>query len=104
MTNPELQTASAEEGISVVADTPHGRADDQRIDAWELKAAKRALANLRQLLYGQPMRDLLAQQIEESDRRLKQYLADSHGEFAMTQVILRARGLKSADFFSTVRA
>jgi hypothetical protein len=104
MTNPESQAASADQGIRVVADTPHGQADDQRIDAWELKAAKRALANLRELLYGQPMRDLLREQIEESDRRLKRYLADSHGEFAMTQVILRATGLKSADFFATVRA
>lgn len=104
MTNPGLKAISADQNVSVVADTIHGNADDHRIDEWELKAARRALVNLRELLYGPAMHELLRKQIEEGDRRMKQYVADSNGEFAMTQVILTAKGLKSTVFFSTVRA
>jgi len=99
-----LKAISGDQNVSVVADTIHGKADDQRIDAWELKDARRALVNLRELLYGQPMRELLSAQIEEADKRMKHYLADSNGEFTETQVILRAQGLKGSDLFSAIGA
>jgi hypothetical protein len=50
------------------------------------------------------MFELLRPQIEEADRRMKQYLAASNGEFTSTQVILTVNGLKSATLFSTIRA
>jgi hypothetical protein len=99
------KTTSADQGVSVNADTTlHGHADDQRIDEWELEAAKRALANLRELLYRLPMLHLIGGQIEESDAKIKQYVAASNGQFSQTQVILSVKGLKADDLFSTLRA
>ncbi|KAE8320587.1 hypothetical protein BDV39DRAFT_198349 [Aspergillus sergii] len=51
---------------------PNGRnLSAGEIDAWGLKAARRGLRNLETLLEGQPMLDLLAEQIEEGDAYFK---------------------------------
>jgi hypothetical protein len=104
MKNTGLEAISNDVNVKVSADTTHGLADDRRIDEWELKAARRALVNLRELLYGAPMLNLLGKQIEQADHDLKRYLADSDGEFSQTQVILTAEGLTVADFIPTLRA
>jgi len=96
--------APAEQGVRVsVQTTLHGSADDTGIDAWELAAARGVLMNLKELLYGQPMLDLIGGQIEESDRLLRQYVAESKGEFKGTQAIVSIQGLKVAEFMTMLR-
>ena len=41
--------------------------DNNQVDSWELKSSHRALKNLKTLLAGQPMLDLIKNQIEEAD-------------------------------------
>ena len=96
--------AAAGKSISVSVDTTlHGSADDTGLDAWELAAAKGVLMNLKELLYGQPMFDLIGAQINESDRLLRQYVADSRGAFTGTQVIVNIKGLKLAEFLTVLQ-
>jgi hypothetical protein len=97
--NNALQALANDEYVKVSADTQHGKLDDTGIDAWELKASRRALANLRELLYGQPMLDLIDHQLEEADRLYREYIAASDGKWAATQVILTIEGLSSSQFF-----
>jgi hypothetical protein len=104
MKNTGLEAISTGRNVKVSADTVHGRVDDQCIDQWELKAARRALVNLKDLLYGAPMLNLLGKQIDQADADLKGYLAASNGEFSETQVILTAEGLTVSDFIPTLRA
>lgn len=79
--------------VTVSAETMHGHADDARLDEWELKASRRILANLRHLLYKEPMFELIKDQVEEADRRYKQYVEDSHGQYSGTQVVITAKEL-----------
>lgn len=67
--------------------------DDQAVDAWELKAARRALMNLKTLLYGQPMLDLIQKQIEASDAYYKEIIAASDGKYRECRVDLHVKGL-----------
>lgn len=67
--------------------------DDQGVDAWELKAARRALMNLKTLLYGQPMLDLIQKQIEASDTYYKEIIAASDGKYRECRVDLHVKGL-----------
>jgi hypothetical protein len=88
------------EGFSVTFDNQHvGAAPESVVDAWELKAARRALLNLRKLLHDQPMLDLLKSQIEATDVRMKAYLAQSNGRFRLARTTGIVRGLTSAQFF-----
>jgi hypothetical protein len=103
MTDSPLDVISSTKYTSVTADTMHGKADDQRLDQWELKAARRALQNLKILLYETPMLDLLRGQIEEGDRRLKQYLAASKGEYTQTQVIVRGTNVTTEQMLANYR-
>jgi len=84
MSSKTKATTANSTGVVVAAQTIHGQADEKRIDEWELKAATRALMNLRELLYSNPMRELLRAQIDDSDRRMKQFLSDSNGEYRDT--------------------
>lgn len=104
MTNPGLNAIATDRNATVTAKTIHGYADDHRIDEWELKAARRALTNLKELLYGPAMRELLGAQIDKADHAMKQYLADSGGEFTTTQVVLTAEGVTTAEFFPALAA
>jgi hypothetical protein len=103
--NPTGTSAlDSDHGVRVTADTVHGAAGDQRIDEWELFAARRALANLRELLYRQPMLDLLADQIEHANQLHKRYLRESDGRWSEGRVVLEVAGLHTTDFFPAVMA
>jgi hypothetical protein len=104
MTTTGRAALATDQGLTISAKTVHGRVDDRGIDAWDLKAARRALDNLKELLYGPAMRELLKAQIEDSDKNLKQYLGASNGEFSQTQVIVTAAGITMAEFLPTLRA
>ena len=67
--------------------------DDQVVDAWELKAARRALMNLKTLLYGQPMLELIQKQIDASDAYYKDVIAASDGKYRECRVDLHVKGL-----------
>lgn len=99
MSRSGLEAISGTHGLSASAITNLGNVDDTGIDGWELAASRRALDNLRTLLHGRPMLDLLAEQIEEAERLHKQYLKASHGEFTAAHTILRVDGISLADFF-----
>lgn len=78
---------------------PNGQAvSSNDVDSWELKASRRALKNLKTLLAGQPMLDLLAPQIEKSDAYYKAVIAKSNGEYKESRIDLKAKGLKVAHF------
>ena len=96
--------AAGAKSIKVSADTElNGNADDTGIDGWELEAARGVLMNLRELLYGQPMLDLIGAQIDESDHLLRKYVADSKGQFKGTQVIVKIKGLKLSEFLTVLQ-
>ncbi|RTE81114.1 hypothetical protein BHE90_004397 [Fusarium euwallaceae] len=85
--------------LSIECHHPDGQTvSNVEIDAWELKASRRALLNLKTLLYGQPMLDLLKTQIEEADAFYKQLVLDSNGEYKESRIDLKAKNFKSSDF------
>lgn len=84
---------SSAQGLTVTADTVHGLADDALLDKWELQASRRALANLRTLLYGQPMLDLLKDQLDAHDEEFRGYVAASNDEWTECHVVLKADGI-----------
>lgn len=78
---------------------PHGRnLSNNEIDVWELKSARRGLRNLKTLLEGQPMLDLLAKQIEEGDAYFKSIIARSNGQFKESRVDFSAKVISSSQF------
>jgi hypothetical protein len=76
--------------------------DDAGIDAWELKAAKRALRNLKTLLAGQPMMDLLADQMRESDHFHKALIAQSDGKYRESRTDLRVPGFRAQQLIDSM--
>ena len=100
---PDHSLNSSKSDVTVKASTPTETVGDQGIDEWELKASRRILRNLRTLLAGEQMLDLIKDQVEESDRQLKQYLAESDGEYTGTQVKLAIKGLSIAQFMPTLQ-
>lgn len=103
MINPGMDAVATGKYTKVTATTPAATVDDTGIDEWELKASRRILANLRTLLLGRPMQDLIEEQVEESDRDMKEYVAKSNGEFTGTQVMVNIAGLQIAEFMPTLR-
>lgn len=86
-------------GFSLECSLPNGEVrSNNEVDAWELKAAQRGLANLKALLEGQPMLDLLAEQIKEGDRYFKSLVEASNGQFKEARVDLKAKGLTTSQF------
>ena len=86
-------------GGSLQCSLPNGRiVSTSEIDAWELKAARRGLQNLKTLLEGQPMLDLLARQIEEGDIYFKSLIAKSNGQYKESRVDLSVKGISSSQF------
>jgi hypothetical protein len=69
--------------------------DNTGIDAWELKAAKRALRNLKTLLVGKPMMDLLADEIRQTDQFHKTLIAQSDGKWRESRTDLRVPGFRA---------
>lgn len=90
---------NSQPGASLQCSLPNGqKLSTGEIDAWELKAARRGLQNLKTLLEGQPMLDLLAKQIEEGDTYFKSLIAESNGQFKESRVDFRAKGITSSQF------
>jgi len=99
-----LSAISTDEHVTVHVRTAHGPADDTRVDAWELAAARRGMTNLRRLLYGAPMQALLADQIAESDRRAHEYAAASAGAFTECHVEVSASGVHIAELLAGIQS
>ncbi|MCB0910049.1 MAG: hypothetical protein KDB60_00350 [Propionibacteriaceae bacterium] len=104
MTTSPTQAVSDATLTAVTATTPAATVDDTGIDAWELAASRRILANLRTLLDGQRTLDLINGQVEKSDSLLRGYAEQSNGRFTGTQVLLRITGIHVRQFMPTVRA
>jgi hypothetical protein len=86
--------------LAINFDNKHvGPASEAVVDAWELKASRRALLNLRKLLHDQPMIDLLKPQIEQQDALLRDYVAKSGGKFKLSITSGTVKGLNSGQFF-----
>lgn len=71
--------------------------DDTEVDRWELKAARRALRNLRTIAAGQPLMDLLADQIAEGDRYHKALIEASDGSFRESRAEMSVRGITGTE-------
>lgn len=95
-----IEDATLSEVTATVDGTSYSDSD---IDTFELRASRRSLLNLRSLLWGENMLDLIGDQLDESDRRIRQYVADSHGEFTGIRVVLDIKGLKIAEFMPILR-
>jgi hypothetical protein len=78
--------------------TSFGTVGEETVDSWELKASRRALMNLKTLLRGQPMRDLLSEQIAAADRYYASLLASSGGKLRECRVDISVEGLSAAAF------
>lgn len=90
---------ASQKGFSVECSLPNGKAvSTGEVDAWELKAAQRGLQNLKTLLEGQPILDLLAKQMEEGDIYFKGLIAKSNGQFKESRVDFKAKGITSSQF------
>ncbi|KAL9543547.1 hypothetical protein MBANPS3_008071 [Mucor bainieri] len=71
---------------------PNGESVDiSQVDSWELKTSRRALKNLKTLLAGQPMLDLLKNQMDEADTYFKSIINKSNGEFKESRIDLKAK-------------
>lgn len=89
--------------VTTTGESDIGPVDDIRIDKWELEASRRILANLRNLLYGRPMNELIADQVAASTKRYKAYSDASDGQFRRGQVMMRVKGVKTAQLVSVVQ-
>ena len=92
-------------GLSIKCYRPNGQAvGNDVVDAWELKASRRALHNLKTLLVGQPMLDLLQKQIEDADAYYKKLITESHGQYKESRIDLKTRGVTSKQFIEWQRS
>ncbi|KAI7876046.1 hypothetical protein K492DRAFT_135810 [Lichtheimia hyalospora FSU 10163] len=72
--------------------------ESNEIDSWELKASRRALRNLKTLLAGHHMLDLLKDQIEVADNYYKDIVAKSNGQFKESRIDIKVKGINMAQF------
>lgn len=90
---------ASQAGFSIQCSFPNGHEiPKSEVDAWELKAARRSLLNLKSLLKEQVMLDLLAEQIKEGDAYFKTLIAQSNGKFKEARVDISAKGIKASQF------
>lgn len=54
--------------------------------------------NLKRLLSGQPMLDLISKQIEEGDAYYKRIISESNGEFKESRIDLKVQGISAAEY------
>lgn len=78
--------------------TSRGAVEHETVDSWELKASRRALMNLRTLLYGQPMLDLIDEQIREADAYYSSLVAASDGRYRECRVDIALEGFSGSEF------
>ncbi|MEU6409764.1 hypothetical protein [Microbispora sp. NPDC046933] len=92
-------TADVQPSTSVTVDVhTMGRTfDESTVDQWELKAARRALRNLKTVAGGQVMMDLLAEQIDAGDRFHKEIIEASDGTYRESRTEFTVRGLSGTD-------
>jgi len=94
-----IRSMSSPPALSLKYSWPNGQTvDNNEVDSWELKASRRALRNLKTLLAGQPMLDLLQKQIEEADAYYKDVIARSNGQYKESRIDLKAKGITLAQF------
>ncbi|GAA5802109.1 hypothetical protein HPULCUR_007570 [Helicostylum pulchrum] len=74
--------------------------ENSEVDSWELKTSRRALRNLKTLLAGQPMLDLLKDQIEAADKYYKSIIVKSNGEYKESRIDIQAKGISLAQFMA----
>ncbi|KAG2194444.1 hypothetical protein INT46_011340 [Mucor plumbeus] len=85
--------------VSINYSWPNGKTvENNEVDSWELKASRRALKNLKTLLAGQPMLDLIQNQIEEANTYYKDIIAKSNGQYRESRIDLKAKGITLAQF------
>ncbi|KAJ2958132.1 hypothetical protein NQZ79_g6245 [Umbelopsis isabellina] len=90
---------SSSPALSFEYSWPNGQnVESNEVDSWELKASRRALRNLKSLLAGQPMLDLLQGQIEVADAYYKDIIAKSNGKYRESRIDLKAKGITLAQF------
>ena len=75
-----------------------GEDDDRSIEGFEVVAARRALALLKQKLGRERLLELLTEEIAAGDAYLREQVAASSGREIAGTTILRARGLTAAQF------
>lgn len=68
-------------GTAVFAITEVWSVDDAGIDAFELRASRRILQNLRTLPCERPMWDLIEAQVDAADQQFKAWYDASNGEY-----------------------
>ncbi|EPB89018.1 hypothetical protein HMPREF1544_04141 [Mucor circinelloides 1006PhL] len=89
--------------LSFECSWPNGACiDNNQVDSWELKASRRVLKNLRTLLAGQPMLDLLKDQMEEADTYYKDIIEKSNGKSKESRIDLKVKEFKCLVFIDTV--
>ena len=76
----------------------------EEVDLLELKAARRALLNLRTLLHGEPMRELLRRQIEAADKQWREWLAASNGKWREVRLDMGVDGFTATQMVRTLAA
>jgi hypothetical protein len=96
------EAVSDQANSDVTATTSQWTADETGIDQIELAHSRRALANLRTLLYGRPMWDLLEDQISASERQFQEWYAASDGEYYGEEVKLTIPGITTDQFFEAL--
>ncbi|OKL62498.1 hypothetical protein UA08_02533 [Talaromyces atroroseus] len=75
--------------------------NDTDVNLWELRASRRALANIKNLLFGQPMLDLVQAQCEQGDAYYRSLLDASDGQWRECRTDMHVPGLKVGDITST---
>lgn len=97
-----MTTTTTPTAASVSATTDCWTVDDAGIDTFELEASRRALANLRTLLYGKPMWDLIEAQVDASEKQFQEWYAASNGEYRGGQVKLAIDGVSVKQLFGSI--
>jgi hypothetical protein len=76
----------------------------EEVDLLELKASRRALLNLRTLLHGEPMRELLREQMDAADKQWKEWLAASNGAWKEVRLDMSVEGFTATEFVQGMAA
>lgn len=75
-----------------------GKPSTLDVDALELKSARRALTLLRKRLSPQQMENLLAADLEETDRVWKEWATQSNGSWKPAEIEFEVKGLSKQQF------
>ena len=95
---------SAAETLKFTYRTPHRDFTPEEVDLLELKASRRALLNLRTLLNGEPMRELLREQMDAADQQWKEWLAASNGSWREVRMDMTVEGFTATEFLTGIVA